>query len=143
MSRIGGSSRVRDELVAALAEGRGVTAKVRWVSRAEDEGRNRWVHCTPLTGSNGSIGVWMVVLVDDESSRAVRRFRPAPPVAQEIGGKVYRGGQGQQGQGQGQGQRKGSAGGASVEGDRTGTGMSNNRGGAYLRQDGSFDFTLH
>jgi len=137
MSRIGGSSRVRDELVAALAEGRGVTAKVRWVARAEDEGRNRWVHCTPLTGSNGSIGVWMVVLVDDESSRAVRRFRPAPPVAQEIGGKVYRGPQGQQVQ------RKGSTGGGSVDGEnRPGTAMSN-RGGAYSRQDGSFDFTLH
>jgi len=87
----------------------------------------------------------MVVLVDDESSRAVRRFRAAPPVAQEIGGKVYRGGQGggqgQQGMGQG-GARNGSVGGGSVEGERMGTAMSN-RGGAYSRQDGSFDFTLH
>jgi len=93
MNRIGGSERVRDELVAALAEGRGVTAKVRWISRAEDEGRNRWIHCTPLMGSNGSIGVWMIVLVDDEHSRAVRRFRPAPPVPTDLSwngnGKAY------------------------------------------------------
>src|ERR1700743_3150398 len=32
LSRIGGSSRVRAELSDALAAGRGVTAKVRWVS---------------------------------------------------------------------------------------------------------------
>ncbi|KAL2355003.1 hypothetical protein BJ546DRAFT_1060797 [Cryomyces antarcticus] len=89
MNRIGGSSRVRDELTAALAEGRGVTAKVRWVSRADDEGRSRWIHCTPLIGHNGSVGVWMVVVVDEENSSNVRRFRQAPPVAQVIGGKEY------------------------------------------------------
>ncbi|KAL8965827.1 MAG: hypothetical protein Q9197_006304, partial [Variospora fuerteventurae] len=66
MNKIGGSSRVRDELTSALAEGRGVTAKVRWVTRADEEGRSRWIHCTPLVGSNGLIGVWMVVLVDDD-----------------------------------------------------------------------------
>ena len=84
MNRIGSSERVRDELVAALAEGRGVTAKIRWVSRSNDEGRNRWIHCTPLLGANGSIGVWMIVLVDDEMSHPRRRFRPAPPVAKDI-----------------------------------------------------------
>lgn len=80
---------MRDELVAALADGRGVTAKIRWVSRSEDEGRNRWVHCTPLMGGNGQIGVWMVVLVDDESSRPVRKFRAAPPVALDINGRTF------------------------------------------------------
>lgn len=89
MNRIGGSERVRDELVAALADGRGVTAKIRWVSRSDDEGRNRWVHCTPLVGANGNIGVWMVVLVDDEASRPSRRFRAAPPVSMDINGKMY------------------------------------------------------
>lgn len=83
MDRIGSSERVREELVAALAEGRGVTAKVRWISR-DEEGRNRWIHCTPLLGHNGNIGVWMVVLVDDETSKPVRRFRQAPPIAADI-----------------------------------------------------------
>lgn len=68
MSKIGGSNRVRDELTAALAEGRGVTAKVRWITKLDEEGRNKWIHCTPLVGSNGNIGVWMVVIVDDPKS---------------------------------------------------------------------------
>jgi hypothetical protein len=33
MHEIGGSPRVREEYIQALADGRGVTAKVRWVSR--------------------------------------------------------------------------------------------------------------
>ncbi|RDI81138.1 hypothetical protein Vi05172_g9027 [Venturia inaequalis] len=94
LNRIGGSSRVRDELTAALAEGRGVTAKVRWISsRSDEEGRARWIHCTPLLGGNGSVGVWMVVIVDDEvgggSTSSQRRFRMAPPVDQLINGKIW------------------------------------------------------
>ena len=81
MDKIGGSSRVRNELSAALAEGRGVTAKVRWVSKAAEDGRSRWIHCTPLLGSNGQIGVWMIVLVDNDNSPAGRRWKQAPPVA--------------------------------------------------------------
>ncbi|KAI9718186.1 MAG: hypothetical protein M1828_006818 [Chrysothrix sp. TS-e1954] len=84
MNRIGSSERVRDELVNALTEGRGVTAKVKWVSKNEDEGRNRWIHCTPLLQHNGSIGVWMIVLVDDDTSKPQRRWRQAPPVANDI-----------------------------------------------------------
>ncbi|TVY34183.1 Phototropin [Lachnellula subtilissima] len=78
MARIGGSNRVRDELTQAFADGRGVTAKVRWVTKQDNEGRNRWIHCTPLQGSNGSIGVWMVVIVDEETSE--KRYKMAPPV---------------------------------------------------------------
>jgi hypothetical protein len=66
MNKIGGSNRVREELTAAFAEGRGVTAKVRWISRGDDQGKNKWIHCTPLVGHQGHIGVWMVVVVDDE-----------------------------------------------------------------------------
>lgn len=87
MTKIGGSSRVRDELTSALAEGRGVTAKVRWISKADEEGRNRWIHCTPLLGSNSQIGVWMVVLIDEEQELS-RRWKQAPPVGPHRG-KVY------------------------------------------------------
>lgn len=82
LDRIGGSNRVRDTLVAALADGRGVTAKVRWVSgrNGEEEGRPRWIHCTPLLGQSGSIGVWMVVLIEDENATPQRKFRQPPPV---------------------------------------------------------------
>jgi hypothetical protein len=93
LSRIGGSPRVRSELAQAFTEGRGVTAKIRWLTRieedGEDEGRSRWIHCTPLLGHGGAVGVWMVVLVDEEGSQSKRRFRPAPPVSQIIGGKEY------------------------------------------------------
>lgn len=87
MNKIGGSSRVRDELTTALAEGRGVTAKVRWISKADEDGRNRWIHCTPLLGSNRQIGVWMVVLIDDDQELS-RRWKQAPPVGPHRG-KVY------------------------------------------------------
>ncbi|CAD0093740.1 unnamed protein product [Aureobasidium vineae] len=93
LSRIGGSPRVRSELAQAFGEGRGVTAKIRWLTRieedGEDEGRSRWIHCTPLLGHGGAVGVWMVVLVDEEGSQSKRRFRPAPPVSQIIGGKEF------------------------------------------------------
>ncbi|KIW23171.1 uncharacterized protein PV07_11391 [Cladophialophora immunda] len=76
LSKIGGSNRVREELTTAFAEGRGVTAKVRWVTKGDDQGKNKWIHCTPLLGQSGQIGVWMVVVVDDE--KTTERW---PPVA--------------------------------------------------------------
>jgi hypothetical protein len=79
MARVGGSARTRDALTQAFADGQGVTAKVRWITRADPEGRGRWIHCTPLQGSNGAVGVWMVVLVDDEADYG-RGPRDAPPV---------------------------------------------------------------
>ncbi|OJJ46033.1 hypothetical protein ASPZODRAFT_67220 [Penicilliopsis zonata CBS 506.65] len=65
-SRIGGSASVRDDLLRAMIAGRSVTARVRWLNRYDDHGRGRWVHCTPLLANNGGVGVWMVILVDDE-----------------------------------------------------------------------------
>lgn len=85
MNKIGGSGRIREELTRALADGQGVTAKIKWLSRHDTEGRNRWVHCTPLLGSNGAVGVWMVVVADDEDSVIRRRYRIAPPVDPAFG----------------------------------------------------------
>ncbi|RKF83415.1 putative white collar protein [Golovinomyces cichoracearum] len=85
MSKIGGSERVREELVRAFADGHGVTAKVKWVSKSNPEGRNRWIHCTPLIGTNGAIGVWMVIIVDDENSHSKRSPKMAPPVDPKVG----------------------------------------------------------
>lgn len=94
LDRISGSPRVKESLATALAEGRGVTARIRWIPnpRFEDEGRSRWIHCTPLLGANGRVGVWMVVLVEDSENgvgdvRAAamgKRFRAAPPVARTV-----------------------------------------------------------
>lgn len=66
LSRIGGSTRVRGDLAHALEVGRKVTAKVQWVSKTATKSRARWIHCTPLLGVDDTIGVWMVILVDDE-----------------------------------------------------------------------------
>ncbi|POS85918.1 hypothetical protein EPUL_004884 [Erysiphe pulchra] len=85
MSKIGGSQRVRDELLRAFADGHGVTAKVKWVSRSDPEGRNRWIHCTPLIGVNGAIGVWMIVIVDDENTNLRKYQKMAPPVDPNFG----------------------------------------------------------
>jgi hypothetical protein len=92
LDRIGGSNRVRDSLSDALADGsRGVTAKIRWLPHAVpdlensyEEGRPRWIHCTPLLGQSGAVGVWMVVLVDEKESQPSRRFRQAPPIPNNI-----------------------------------------------------------
>jgi len=100
LDRIGGNTRVRDSLSSALSDGsRGVTAKVRWLSHAVpdletnyEEGRPRWIHCTPLLGQSGAVGVWMVVLVDEkDASQPARRFRQAPPVSSDIRGKRHQG----------------------------------------------------
>lgn len=91
---------MRADLSAALAEGRGVTAKIRWLTKADEDGdgdgRPRWIHCTPLLGHSGAVGVWMVVLVDEEGSAGAgggggKRFRHAPPVASNINGKEWDG----------------------------------------------------
>lgn len=87
MSRIGGSRRIHEELGQAFAMGQGVTAKVKWIpggaaARVGDhnnntntlggaEGRPRWIHCTPLIGSNGSVGVWVVVIVDEDPTTSI------------------------------------------------------------------------
>ncbi|KAJ4164204.1 hypothetical protein LMH87_005888 [Akanthomyces muscarius] len=118
LDRIGGSARIREQLVDALAAGQGVTAKVKWlntsrrknqrpsqkkaninhpleahleadddvdtVTEPEPAGRARWLHCTPLAGSNGKVGVWMIVIVDDEERPARPVGIVAPPVAAPV-----------------------------------------------------------
>lgn len=53
------------------------------------EGRPRWIHCTPLLGANGAVGVWIIVIVDDaEDSEGTRRRvkRNMGPVVTGVGG---------------------------------------------------------
>lgn len=89
MNKIGGSQRVRDDLTQALADGRGVTARVRWVSKTDTDGYSRWIHCTPLLGGNGTIGVWMIIIVDEEAQQAAsKRFKQAPAIDPKYGRSV-------------------------------------------------------
>lgn len=92
LSRIGGSGRIRDQLARALGEGRGVTAKVQWLSStstrhyihpSSNQGRPRWLHCTPLRGVNGVIGAWMIVIVNDEDLDASHAGRAGDLQAQQ------------------------------------------------------------
>jgi hypothetical protein len=82
LSKIGGSMRVREEVHDALKSGDGVTAKVCWLTnRDASEGRDRWIHCTPLQDFNGEVGVWMVIVVDPVNQRRKREasvYLPAP-----------------------------------------------------------------
>lgn len=92
LDRIGGPQHVREGILEAFAAGVGVTAKIHWVTAAtvpmqpgspkpsgdsgrgsirgdrpqNVEGKPRWIHCTPLLGSDEKVGVWMVVMVESE-----------------------------------------------------------------------------
>lgn len=93
MHKVGGSARVRDELHEALRVGKGVTAKVLWLTSrpghchpthgchagasATASGRERWVHCTPLLDATGDVGVWMVIVADPPGGSARRQMREA------------------------------------------------------------------
>ncbi|KAJ5899241.1 PAS-associated C-terminal [Penicillium taxi] len=75
MSRIGDTGEKRDSILQAMMTGRGVTARIKWVTRYTDQGRYRWIHCTPLLANNGQVGVWMVVVIDDEEDENFVRWK--------------------------------------------------------------------
>ncbi|KAF7715868.1 Uncharacterized protein PECH_007979 [Penicillium ucsense] len=65
LARIGDSNEKRESILHAMMTGRSVTARIKWVTRFSDQGRYRWIHCTPLLANNREVGVWMVVVIDD------------------------------------------------------------------------------
>lgn len=75
LDRVGGPSHVREGILDALSHGTSVTAKISWLTHSAApgngvqgsmEGKPRWIHCTPLLGSDEKVGVWMVVMVEHE-----------------------------------------------------------------------------
>lgn len=75
LDRVGGPQHVREGILDALAHGTGVTAKISWLTNSGAngdrhssslEGKPRWIHCTPLLGSDEKVGVWMIVMVENE-----------------------------------------------------------------------------
>lgn len=83
LERVGGPAHVREGLVEALQSGTSVTARISWLTAASTpsggggadsgvsrgasvRGKTRWIHCTPLFGSDERVGVWMVVMVEQE-----------------------------------------------------------------------------
>lgn len=82
MDHIGGAATLRQQIEQAMVRGQSVTAKVRWLSSAgvknpsvQSQSRSRWIHATPLLGRNGEVGVWMVVLVEEERDGVSRGSR--------------------------------------------------------------------
>ncbi|KAJ6008352.1 PAS-associated C-terminal, partial [Penicillium herquei] len=69
LSRIGDTGEKRDSILHAMMAGRSVTARIKWVTRFSESGRYRWIHCTPLLANNGEVGVWMVIVIDDEEEQ--------------------------------------------------------------------------
>ncbi|KAJ5395249.1 uncharacterized protein N7487_009552 [Penicillium crustosum] len=72
LNRIGETGAKRDNIVNAMIAGRSVTARIKWMTKFTNHGRHRWIHCTPLLANNGLIGVWMVVVIDDDDESSVR-----------------------------------------------------------------------
>lgn len=72
LTRIGDSSEKRESILRAMMAGRSVTARIKWVNRFSDQGRCRRIHCTPLLANNSEVGVWMVVVIDDNEEELVR-----------------------------------------------------------------------
>ncbi|KAL9125447.1 MAG: hypothetical protein Q9217_005356 [Psora testacea] len=95
LPHIGGSQHVRDGLFEAFEQGAAVTAKITWLpngrparaSGASDggeqdipdsrfatgsrrgpppEAKTRYISCTPMLGADDQVGVWMVVMVENE-----------------------------------------------------------------------------
>ncbi|KAI0118456.1 hypothetical protein F4776DRAFT_672847 [Hypoxylon sp. NC0597] len=54
------------------------------VTKMDIYGKGRWIHTTPLFGSNGAIGVWMAALINDDEEAIPRRTRDARPVNSSI-----------------------------------------------------------
>ncbi|KAJ5627177.1 PAS-associated C-terminal [Penicillium herquei] len=69
LSRIGDTGEKRDSILHAMMAGRSVTARIKWVTRFSESGRYRWIHCTPLLANNGEVGVWMVIVINDEEEQ--------------------------------------------------------------------------
>ncbi|KAL2349867.1 hypothetical protein BJ546DRAFT_1085497 [Cryomyces antarcticus] len=92
MNRIGGPSRVRDELTAAFSEGRGVTVKVRWTSHTDDEGRSRWIYCTPLVGHSGSklTSVQKEALIEHANKLTDTGLPSTPQMVRDIAEEIAR-----------------------------------------------------
>ncbi|KAI9819931.1 MAG: hypothetical protein M1827_006501 [Pycnora praestabilis] len=97
LAHVGGPDNVRSGIAEAMHEGSSVTAKITWLSCgggssrnrhehfADEEGRPRWISCTPLFGSDDRVGVWMVVMVENErmtgqiNAREASRVRDGQP----------------------------------------------------------------
>ncbi|KAF2223039.1 hypothetical protein BDZ85DRAFT_262866 [Elsinoe ampelina] len=101
LERIGGPPHVREGILDAMSHGTSVTAKINWLPLAGNDGRQgearqRWIHCTPLMGSDDKVGVWMIVMVEKEqvtgqlSRLSIDGGRPQSPAASSVANRSAR-----------------------------------------------------
>lgn len=105
LSRIGGPGHVRDGLSEAFENGESVTAKITWLPQGRsddneysrpgsrggggsDGGRTRYISCTPLLGSDDKVGVWMVVMVENEQVTGALPSRIRPRTEDRHGAEI-------------------------------------------------------
>lgn len=96
---------MRDGLSEAFESGESVTAKITWLpqGRGEDNdyyrpgsrgggssegGRTRYISCTPLLGSDDKVGVWMVVMVENEQVTGTLPSRMRPRTEDRNGAEI-------------------------------------------------------
>lgn len=108
MDRVGGPQQLREGILDAFEHGTSVTAKISWLTHPGSngdshqnqgvQGKPRWIHCTPLLGSDERVGVWMVVVVENEDiTGQLNRHNNGPTespmnhgsVARTQGNKLY------------------------------------------------------
>lgn len=81
-TKIGGSAQTISALESAFRDGASVTAKVLWLPKntlgGPPEGKPRFIRCTPLFGSDNSVGVWMVNLIPVDSEPMYYGYRRDP-----------------------------------------------------------------
>ncbi|GAB7348908.1 hypothetical protein MBLNU459_g7599t2 [Dothideomycetes sp. NU459] len=91
LDHIGGAPYMRQGISDSFKEGTAVTAKVSWLTNGDAGNgvtavdRTRWIHCTPLRGSDDRVGVWMVVMVENEEITGQITRAPAPEVVDSTG----------------------------------------------------------
>lgn len=103
LSRIGGPGHVRDGLSEAFQSGESVTAKITWLPAGRgdendysrpgsrggsDIGHTRYISCTPLLGSDDRVGVWMVVMVENEQVTGSLPSRTRPRGEERNGAEI-------------------------------------------------------
>lgn len=90
MNCISGSAEVLEELRSALKVGRKVTALVDWLLSTESKDGKFWIHCTPLKGESGTVGVWVVILASyNTTSGADTNVQDEIPHAQKLAERRY------------------------------------------------------
>jgi hypothetical protein len=81
-------------LESAFIDGASVTAKVLWMPKSaniREQGRPRYIRCTPLLGADDRVGVWMIILVPlEEVALGAKSYESVGGVNGGLRGRMLR-----------------------------------------------------